>query len=220
MNYNSTINKMGSIGEFGVAGLLLCNLIFVFMTLWADTHCKDKPDNFDDLTEIQQATYCADIYHFVADDYVDGDPDHNAGRFALLFTVFSGGIYFLHFWHFLQRTVGGMFGVERGEKVYTGDKGAGHVFEKFLLFLFSLVAWALVMQEGGNLPDEYSPSTAYNLLIVIWIFNMLIFMREAALRFYPDHAVSQMIKSNAGSDAFGGGSCRVAEQYPVMGGCA
>lgn len=207
---------MTSLGEHGVAFLLLVNLIAVFFTLWADTHCMDKPDNFDDLPANQQAGYCADIYYFVKDDYIDNDRDHNAGRFALLFTVFSGGIYFLHFWRYLQRSIGGMFGVQRDAKDYTGNTGAGHVVEKSLLFLFSLVAWALVMQEGGHLDDAYSPSTAYNLLVVIWVFNLLILGREVSQRFYPDSAVSQLIKANAGT--FGSGTSRVAEQYPVMGG--
>ena len=218
-----------SIGELLTSFILVLNIIFVVVMLFVDTHCQEQIEGYDALTaankDIADRAQCEDIFFFTNDvshSEADGikDLSHTNGRFALLLTTVSLGLYVVTFIRQVERFRSST------QRVYDNTNNMPLVTAA-LTWIMSLVAWALIISEGANLNEisdgatpvagklEYTASTGWYFLLMIWLFNSFIFLRTAVLRFKSD-SWPQKIGSKGSFGA--GGSARIAEQFPVMGG--
>jgi hypothetical protein len=217
-------------GELLITFFLVVNIVLVVLILITDTHCQKQRDDYATLTatstptkEEADADQCEDIFFFSnerSDTTAAGlkDLNHHNGRAALVLTTLSGGVYVVMLIRQLLRLVAGE------ERVYLGRISI--VVESFTALLLSLTSWALIVSEGGNLSDieatapatgtlDYSASTAWWFLLLIWLMNLFIFIRTTLLAYKPASWPDAIgAKGSFGS----GGSARIAEQYPVMGG--
>lgn len=221
-------------GELLTLLFLLLNLLFVVLVHVTETHCQEQIAGYDDLSdaakEVADEAQCEDIFFFTQKNSINPatgedvtteglkDMDHHAGRTALAITTLSGGVYIV----MLIRQ--GLRVLRKEKRDYTGRISI--VIESSVAFLLSLVAWILILVEGGKLNDvpngsggtlDYSPSTGWVLLLLIWLMNLFIAVRTGLLAYMADSWPTGIgTKGSFGT----GGSARVAEQYPVMGGIA
>jgi len=220
-------------GELATLVFILLNLVFVVIIHISEVYCAEKAAGYDDQTDemkkLLDEAQCEDIFFFtqknslspltMEDRTEEGfkDLDHHAGRTALAITALSGGVYLV------QLIRQGLRVMRADPRDYTGRLSI--VLESSLAFFLSLTAWVLIVIEGSALnkvvvngeDSNYSPSTGYVLLVLIWLMNMFIAVRTGMLAYRAD----SWPDSIGAEGSFGtGGSARIAEQYPVMGGLA
>jgi len=221
-----------SAGELISLLFILLNLIFVIVIHIESTHCLEQVEGYDglsdDLKKAADEAQCKDIFFFTQKNSLnhvtgeavteDGikDLNHHAGRTALAITTISAGVYLVELVRQSLRVM------NEESRDYTGRLEL--VVVSVISFVLSLTAWVLIMIEGNKLNEvsdgvggtlEFSASTGYVLLLLIWLMNLFLAVRTSMLAYMADSWPTAI----GSKGSFGGGaSARVAEQYPVMGG--
>jgi len=206
---------MTALGEMITTVFLILNIAFCSLLAIMDTHGSALADGRESDVTFDMFVNVKDL----GDAGKDRSENHHNARAALLFTFVGLGIYIMQFVRQVERLTAG------SKREYASRWSI--VMEAGLAFLFSFVAWILIIVESGAYVDylnkagnligdnkiELSIGTGWVLLLLVTFMNLFIFVRTTMLAFYANSWPSAI----GSKGSFGSGSARIAEQFPVMG---